>query len=85
MASVNEIAGGDGSNVVQGISAADLIYGFDPNGSTASVSSIATIRVASISRWRWRRRRATTITCSSSSAPGRSRRSISAPGREAPF
>ncbi len=46
MASVNEITGDDSSNTLQGTSDADLIYGFDPNGSTASVSSIATIRVA---------------------------------------
>ena len=46
MASVNQISGDDASNTLRGTSDADLIYGFDPNDSTASVSSIAATRVA---------------------------------------
>ncbi len=42
---VNQIAGDDGSNTLQGTSDADLIYGFDPNGPTANVSAIAAMRV----------------------------------------
>jgi glucose/arabinose dehydrogenase len=43
---VNQIVGNDGSNSLQGGNEADLIYGFDPNGSTSSVSSISAVRVA---------------------------------------
>ena len=46
MASVNHITGDDASNTLQGTSNADLVYGFDPNGSTSSVSSISAVRVA---------------------------------------
>jgi glucose/arabinose dehydrogenase len=47
MASVNLIRGDDRSNVLQGGSGADLIYGWDPNGPQATVSTIAATRVAS--------------------------------------
>ena len=42
----NVIVGNDGSNALQGTSAPDLIYGFDPNGPQGQVSSIAATRVA---------------------------------------
>jgi glucose/arabinose dehydrogenase len=41
-----QIVGNDGSNALQGSAEADLIYGFDPGGSTANVSSISAVRVA---------------------------------------
>lgn len=84
MASVNHITGDDASNTLQGTSDADLIYGFDPSGSTSSVSSISAARVAtglsqpvaapgdSSHRSSW-------------SAPARSRCSTSAPARPLSF
>ncbi len=47
MAAVNQIVGDDASNVLLGTGDADLIYGYDPTGSTANVTSIAALRVAS--------------------------------------
>lgn len=46
MTIVNQIIGDNGANSMQGTSGADLIYGFDPSGSTANVSSISAVRVA---------------------------------------
>ena len=42
----NLITGGDGGQTLQGTGSADLIYGFDPSGSAAQVSSIQAVRVA---------------------------------------
>src|SRR6185369_4873530 len=47
MATVNTIVGDDGSNTLSGTADRDLIYGFDPNGPQANVTSIAATRVAS--------------------------------------
>ena len=47
MATVNTIVGDDGSNTLSGTADPDLIYGFDPNGPQANVTSIAATRVAS--------------------------------------
>jgi glucose/arabinose dehydrogenase len=47
MATVNTIVGDDGSNTLSGTAGRDLIYGFDPNGPEADVTSIAATRVAS--------------------------------------
>lgn len=46
MSGVNQMVGNDGSNTLQGTSGADLIYGFDPKGPQANVTSIAATRVA---------------------------------------
>lgn len=44
---INIVSGGnDGSNTLNGTGAADLIYGFDPNGPQGSVTSIDATRVA---------------------------------------
>ena len=43
MSGINEIVGDDGSNTLQGGPGPDLIYGFDPNGRQANVSSIAAL------------------------------------------
>jgi glucose/arabinose dehydrogenase len=45
--SPNLIVGNDGRNTLQGTAGADLIYGFDPSGPQAVVTSIAATRVAS--------------------------------------
>src|SRR3954454_24573300 len=42
----NPIIGADGGQSLVGTSGADLIYGFDPNGSAAQPSSIQAVRVA---------------------------------------
>jgi hypothetical protein len=42
----NPIIGADGGQSLLGTSGADLIYGFDPNGSAAQPSSIQAVRVA---------------------------------------
>ncbi len=42
----NLIVGDDGANTLRGTSAADLIYGFDPNGPQGQVSTIDATRVA---------------------------------------
>lgn len=47
MAAVNQIVGDDASNVLLGTGDADLIYGYDPSGSTTNVTSISALRVAS--------------------------------------
>jgi hypothetical protein len=47
MAATNQIVGSDAANTLQGTSANDLIYGFDPGGSTSNVSSVRAVRVAS--------------------------------------
>src|SRR3954471_23643396 len=44
--SVTQIVGDDGANTLRGTAGAALIYGFDPNGSSPSRSSIAATRVA---------------------------------------
>lgn len=46
MSSINQIDGDDASNTARGANDSDLIYGFDPNNSTAVVSSASTTRVA---------------------------------------
>jgi Ca2+-binding RTX toxin-like protein len=43
----NLIVGSDGTNTLNGSAAGDLIYGFNPNGPQANVSSITATRVAS--------------------------------------
>jgi hypothetical protein len=43
----NLIVGGDGGQNLSGTTGADLIYGFDPNGSQANTGSITAARVAS--------------------------------------
>lgn len=45
MASVNQTSGDDASNTLQDTRDADLICGFNPNGSTASVFTMAATRV----------------------------------------
>ena len=47
MPNVNLIVGDDTSNTLLGTDGPDLIYGFNPNGPQAEVSSIAATRVAS--------------------------------------
>jgi glucose/arabinose dehydrogenase len=47
MPGVNLIVGNDGSNTLTGTVGDDLIYGFDPNGPQATVTSISGTRVAS--------------------------------------
>ena len=46
MPSISQIIGDDNANILIGSAGADLIYGFNPNGTTASVSSISAERVA---------------------------------------
>jgi glucose/arabinose dehydrogenase len=46
MAGINQLIGDDGQNNLQGSAGPDLIYGFDPNGPEATVSTIAATRVA---------------------------------------
>jgi len=46
MSPTNILFGNDGANVLQGSSSADLIYGFDPDVTSASVSSISVRQVA---------------------------------------
>jgi glucose/arabinose dehydrogenase len=46
MANINQLIGDDGQNTLQGTSGPDLIYGFDPNGPEASVSTVGATRVA---------------------------------------
>src|SRR5262245_33331777 len=43
----NLIVGGDGGQSLAGSGGADLIYGFDPNGSQATTGTIGAVRVAS--------------------------------------
>lgn len=47
MAVATLIVGNDGTNILQGTSGRDLIYGFDPDGPQSNVSSITASRVAS--------------------------------------
>jgi Ca2+-binding RTX toxin-like protein len=47
MSNVNLLTGNDGSNVLQGSSGADLIYGYNPDGPQSQVTSITATRVAS--------------------------------------
>ncbi len=47
MASINQVFGDDGANTLgPGPPAPDLIYGFNPNGPEANVTSISATRVA---------------------------------------
>ena len=46
MSNVNQINGTDGGDTLQGGASDDLIYGFDPNGAQANVTSISATRVA---------------------------------------
>jgi glucose/arabinose dehydrogenase len=46
MPSANLVVGDDGSNTLNGTAGADLIYGFNPNGSQATTNSITGTRVA---------------------------------------
>jgi len=46
MSTVNQINGTDGADTLQGGAGDDLIYGFDPNGARANVTSISATRVA---------------------------------------
>jgi hypothetical protein len=46
MSDVNQIVGDDAADTLKGTAGDDLIYGFDPNGTTANVTSISAERVA---------------------------------------
>jgi hypothetical protein len=46
MPNANLIVGDDGSNTLLGTGGRDLIYGFNPDGPQANVSSITATRVA---------------------------------------
>jgi len=46
MSNVNQINGTDGADTLQGGASDDLIYGFNPNGAQANVTSISATRVA---------------------------------------
>lgn len=43
---INQIVGSDATNTLTGTAAPDLIYGFNPNGAQANVTSISATRVA---------------------------------------
>ena len=46
MSGANQINGTDGADTLQGGAGNDLIYGFDPNGAQANVTSISATRIA---------------------------------------